>query len=181
MISPEQQRHLDLFAVSMEQLVAAVQTDASGWLESDFMETISLLDMLCDIDQARYDDFKTRFLAVRGLDKLSFDKRCRLIFFLLSSQIDWRGLRSRVVRVKGERTTLNFESLYTSEPPITFDFQQIADQFTQFDPSNDRQNSWADVFARALQHRQPPPEDMPPIVRGAGSKQKPGRKPRSAS
>ena len=117
------------------------------------------------------DLFLVEIRKLKDLENLPLNVRCRLIYFLLSTHIDWRDTYHQKISLSFNATFL-VEKVYSKEPTINIDFQHITNQINQFDPSADQLEAWAEIFGNALKHHQVQPEVSSGIVRDAGKMRK---------
>ena len=169
----------EIFGCDSSAVKAAIGSDEEGWLESDYQEALFVLRNLRSDNPEQFEDFLGRFHAVEGLEKFSFQERCQLIYFLLSSYIDWRATKATRIRTENFSATMLFEKVYKSDPPIRLDFQNVVDQLANFNPTPEQARQWAQIFSPNSEYSVPPEEEFPGIAPELGTKQKRGRKPRS--
>ena len=170
--------HNIAFGCTEDQMDIAIQEDKTGWLESDYQEARRLLQKLEMHSTGLFDDFIRKLKGVQGLDKLGIRTRCRLIYFLLSTYVDWRSTKFSRVQIKDSFSTLIFEKLHKKCPTVEVDFQSIVDSLLAFSPSKHQVSSWGEAFGHGLKHPRLPDEVKSEIVHGAGSAKKRGRRSR---
>jgi len=170
-----------VFGLAEPQIASAIKADTTNWIESDYQEARMMLEALEQGNPKQYARFLSEWNAVANKDKLQFRQRCQMVQVLLSSFMDWRKTGVTTVKTKSDTISLVLEMARTGLPPITLSFQQVVDQFLQFDPPPHSAAEWAEVFAHGLRHPEPPAEGLRPIVRGSSTKRKAGRKPKAES
>ena len=171
----------EIFGCDSSAVKAAIGSDEEGWLESDYQEALFVLRNLRSDNPEQFEDFWGRFRAVEGLEKFSFQERCRVIYLFLSCYVDWGSTKlTRLRDREGNINTVYFiEKINKKTPRIRFNFQNVVDQFQGFDPSPEQLDEWASIFAPNTNIQQTTDEDFPEIVRGMGKKSKSGRKPKT--
>ena len=170
-----------VFGLSESQIAAAIKADSTGWIESDYQEPRTMLEALEQGNPKQLARFLPEWSAVANKDKLQFRQRCQVIQVLLSSFMDWRKTGVTTIKTESDTITFVFEKARKGLPPVTLSFQQVVNQFLQFDPPPHSTAEWAEVFAHGLRHPEPPAEGLRPIVRGSSTKRKAGRKPKAES
>ena len=163
--------HITIYGCTKEDMNSAIKADESGWLESDYQVSLSLFRKLHKANPALSDLFIAEVRNLEDIDCFPINIRCRLIYFLLSTHIDWRDTYHQNISLSFNATFLQ-EKVYSKEPTINIDFQHITNQINQFDPSADQLEAWADIFGNALKHHQVQPEVSSGIVRDAGKMRK---------
>ena len=149
----------------------AIQKDKSGWLESDYRNTRHVLDKMEKVNPDQHSAFIENLKDVESLEDYPPLPRCRLIYFFLSTYIDWRDTYSQVFH-PGGKTTLLYEKVYTGDQTINIDFQHITNQISEFNPSPEQVEEWGKIFGNALKHREVPDQVSSGIVRNAGKMRK---------
>ena len=169
--------HKIIFGLTEDEMTAAVKTDDTGWLESDYQEARQLLSKIEGSNPEQLKALLENLQNHDGLGDFTLQQRCRFIYFLVSQCIDWRDTNHQVVDLgdKGA-TTLLYEKVYTGEPPISIDFQHITEQVSQFNPSLEQVEEWGKIFGNALKHLEVPDQVSSGIVRDAGKMRKRRRK-----
>ena len=163
-----------IFGCNRRTVKAFIEDDKTGWLESDYNEALNVLEKLQRDNPDQYEDFRRRFLEVEELEEAPFQVRCGMIYLLLSSYVDWRA--SNAVLIKGPDMSMIFEKVYLTSPSIKLDFQNVAEQIANFEPSEEQIKVWTEVFSQAIKSPVPP-EESREIVRDMGKRKKAGRKP----
>jgi len=170
-INQSEEDHITIYGCTKKDMKSAIRADESGWLESDYQAGLSLLRKLHEANPTLSDLFLVEIRKLKDLDCFPIKVRCRLIYFLLSTHIDWRDTYHQEIKLSFNATFL-VEKVYSKEPTINIDFQHITNQISQLDPSSDQLEAWADIFGIALKHHQVQPEVSSGIVRDAGKMRK---------
>jgi len=140
--------------------------DDSGALKAEYGHTHYVLQLLETSNPAEFARFIGKLEDVQGLEDLDFTTRCRLVYTLLASTIDWKD--TRAVRMASHGTIA--EMPYGSVPPLDLDFQAMTDSVRAFRPSPEQASNWGEVFSHVLRQPKAPPQAAQEIVRGGGSK-----------
>jgi hypothetical protein len=140
--------------------------DDSGPVKAEYGHTYYVLQRLETSNPDEFTRFIGKLEAVTGLDDLDFTTRCRLVYTLLASTIDWKDTRAGRLASHGTIA----EMPYGSVPPLDLDFQAMTDSVRAFRPSPEQASNWGEVFSHVLRQPKAPPQAAQEIVRGGGSK-----------
>jgi|GEM_PF-2566131 len=140
--------------------------DDSGPVKAEYGHTHYVLQRLETSNPQEFTRFIDKLADVEGIDDLDFTTRCRMVYALLASTIDWKD--TRAVRMASLETIL--EMPYGTAPPLDLDFQEMTDSIKAFQPSLEQASKWGEVFSRVLRQPKAPPQAAQEIVRGGGSK-----------
>lgn len=171
-LSESKRIHRLVFGKTYDELRKDFELDAdgaeddSGRIKSEWGNTFYALERLESTNPDEFNRFISKLEKVTGLDNLAFDVRCRLIYVLLSTSIDWKDTRAG--RIGGYDTIV--ELPYSTVPPLDLDFQSAADAFMNYHASPNQAMAWGEIFSHALLHPSTRRSGGVGIVRGAGTK-----------
>jgi hypothetical protein len=99
--------------------------DGASWERSDYEVVRRVLDHLNEEKRDTFLSFAEKMKQLYGLEKLPLRKRFRFIYFLLSSDVDWRKATLKLVEFAGLRGMYISEAIQKDAPRIESDFQSI--------------------------------------------------------